>query len=136
MTKKQTATTTEAAETRRDSAKEEAPQAAYAADPHPKINVGLSDYQGGPSMQLLRSRKFNQIQIRFEGEQPDEQFTAMLKDAGWKDRTESEGVWTKQIDRDARWQSVQKMEEEFKAVANAVRKSKGLEPALEGLVPA
>ena len=60
----------------------------------------------------------------------------MLKRAGWRDRTEEEGVWTKQIDRDARWQSVAQMEQEFRSVANAIRKDKGLEPALEGMAVA
>lgn len=60
----------------------------------------------------------------------------MLKQSGWIDRTESEGVWTKQIDPAARWQSVAQMEKEFKAVTNAIRKEKGLEPVLESLAPA
>lgn len=109
---------------------------AKTADPQAKISVGLSGYQGGPSMHLLRSQKFNQMQIRFDREQPDEQFLAMLQRAGWKDRTEAEGVWTKQIDRAARWQSVQQMEREFREVANAIRQEKGLKPALEGMAMA
>jgi hypothetical protein len=108
----------------------------YAADPHPKITVNLADYAGGPRAHLLRSHRYNQMQIRFEGEQPDEAVLAMLKEAGWTDRTEHEGIWTKQIHRDARWQSVQKMEQEFKAVTDAIRKAKGLGPALEAMTPA
>lgn len=114
-----------------EAAREAAPPA-YAADPHAKISVSLGDGRGGPAMHLLRSQKFNQVQIRFDGEQPGEQALAMLKDAGWRDRTEAEGVFTKQVDRQARWQSVQQMEREFKAVANAIREAKGLAPALEG----
>ena len=105
----------------------------YAADPRSMLSVSLSDHQGGPSMHLLRSHKFNQMQVRFEGEQPDERHLAILRESGWRDRTQEEGVWTKQIDRDARWQSVDKMEREFKAVANAIRKDKGMEPVLQGL---
>jgi hypothetical protein len=56
----------------REPAKEAAHKPAYAADPHAKISVSLSDHQGGPVMHLLRSHKYNQIQIRFDGEQPDE----------------------------------------------------------------
>jgi hypothetical protein len=108
-------------------------QPAYPTDPNAKISVSLSDYRGGPSMHLLRSHKFKQMQIRFDGQQPDEQYLAMLAEAGWKDRTESEGVFTKQIDPNARWQSVQQMESEFKQVANAIRESKGLEPVLAGM---
>jgi hypothetical protein len=71
------------------------------------------------------------MQVRFDGEHPDEKFLKMLMDAGWKDRTESEGIFTKQIDPIARWQSVAKMEEEFKQVANAIREAKGLGAVLE-----
>jgi hypothetical protein len=102
-------------------------------DPHSTKTVNLSDYRGGPSMHLLRSHRFKQMQVRFDREQPDEKYLAMLKRAGWTDRTESEGVWTKQIDPEARWQSVRQMEHEFRDVANAIRRGKGLGPALEWL---
>jgi hypothetical protein len=105
----------------------------YAADPRSVISVSLSDHTGGPTLHLLRSQKYNQMQIRFDGEYPDEKHLAMLRNAGWKDRTESEGIWTQQIDKNARWQSVDRMERDFKAVANAIRQDKGLTPALEGL---
>jgi hypothetical protein len=105
-------------------------QRTHASDPRSTITVSLSDYKGGPKVHLLRSQKFNQMQICFDGAQPDERFLAMLAQAGWKDRTEAEGVWTKQIDREARWQSVQQMEREFRTVANAIRASKQLAPAL------
>jgi hypothetical protein len=104
---------------------------AYAADPHEKISVSLSDVRGGPAMHLLRSYKYKQMQVRFDREQPDERFLKMLTDAGWRDRTQEEGVFTKQIDRDAKWQSVDKMEKEFREVANAIREAKGLGPVLE-----
>ena len=103
----------------------------YAADPHEKISVNLSDTNGGPEMHLLRSHKYKQMQIRFNNGQPDEEYLKKLTDMGWKDRTESEGIFTKQIDPNARWQSVAKMEEEFKQVANAIRKDRGLKPVLE-----
>ena len=124
------ATATEPPESAKDEA---ARQPAYAADPHEKFSVSLSDHRGGPSMHLLRSHRYRQMQVRFDGQQPDEQYLKMLTDAGWKDRTESEGIFTKQIDPNARWQSVAKMEEEFKAVANAIREAKGLSPVFEGL---
>jgi hypothetical protein len=106
---------------------------AYAADPHEKISVSLSDVRGGPAMHLLRSHRYNQMQVRFDREQPDEKHLKLLRDAGWRDRTQEEGVFTKQIDRDAKWQSVARMEEEFKHVAKAIRQSKGLRPVLEEL---
>lgn len=105
----------------------------HAADPRPVITVNLSDYSGGPVAHLQRSYRFRQMQIRFDQGQPDERHLAMLQRAGWTDRTQSEGVWTKQIDPQARWQSVARMEQEFKAVANAIRKERGMQPVLEGL---
>jgi hypothetical protein len=110
-----------------------ATEPAYAADPHEKISVSLSNVRGGPEMHLLRSHRFRQLQIRFDREQPDDKYLEMLRKAGWRDRTQEEGVWTKQIDPNARWQSVAKMEQEFKAVANAIRECKKLAPVLEGL---
>jgi hypothetical protein len=101
--------------------------------PEPKITVSLSDAPGGPAMILLRSDRFRQMQIQFNREQPGEKYQNMLKQAGWTDRTETDGVWTKQIDPEARWQSVQKMEREFRDVANAIRGDKKLGPVLEGL---
>lgn len=111
----------------------EAPAAkpAYAPDPDPKFNVSLSDIKGGPEMQLLRSHRYKQMQIKFNNGQPDERYLKMLTDMGWKDRTQDEGIFTKQIDPNARWQSVAKMEEEFKHVANEIRKDRGLGPVLE-----
>lgn len=115
---------------------DDVPEPAHAPDPRSVQSVSLSNHRGGPSMHLLRSQKFNQMQIRFDREQPDEKHLAMLARTGWKDRTEAEGVWTKQIDREARWQSVQQMEREFQAVANAIRNDKGMKPVLEGFAVA
>jgi len=101
-------------------------------DPRGIASVSLGDTRGSPRVQLRRSHQYRQMQIRFD-EQPDEKYLTMLKEAGWRDRTEEEGVWTKQIDKDAVWQSVQAMEREFKDIANAIRKDKGLEPVLQEL---
>ena len=108
-------------------------ETAYAADPHAKITVPLSNVRGGPAMHLLRSHRFKQMQILFDGAQPDDKQIAMLKEAGWTDRSESEAVWTKQIDQQARWQSVAQLEREFRDVANAGREARGLTPTLERL---
>jgi hypothetical protein len=112
-------------------AQKAAGQSDYAPDPTPVTSVNLSGTKDGQSMQLLRSHRFKQMQVKFEGAQPDEQYLKMLTDNGWKDRTESEGVFTKQIDQDARWQSVQKMEQEFREVANKIRQDRKLPPVLE-----
>lgn len=124
------------AESSRQPAPEAAKPPAFAPDPRPMISVSLSHHRGGPAMHLLRSHRFRQMQIRFDGEQPAGRHLARLKEAGWRDRTEEEGIWTKQIDRDARWQSVQRMERQFREVANAIREEKGLGPALTGMGPA
>ena len=108
-------------------------QPAYAADPHEKLTASPDGVRGGPVMHLRRSHRFKQMQIRFDGAQPDERYTAMLKQAGWTDRTERDGIWTKQIDQDARWQSVQQMEKEFKDVANSIRAGNKLGPVLDWL---
>ena len=102
------------------------------ADPRTLITVSLSPTQGGPSMRLLRSHRYRQLQVRFEGQQPDDQHLVRLKEAGWIDRTESEGIWTKQIPP-GQWQPVADGERLFKEIANAIRKDKGLEPVLQGL---
>ncbi|MDR3635869.1 MAG: DEAD/DEAH box helicase family protein [Isosphaeraceae bacterium] len=98
-------------------------------DPRPVMSISLGDTRGSPRVQLRRSHKYKQMQIQFE-QQPDEKYLLMLKRAGWRDRTEEEGIWTKQIDPDYRWQSVDVMEREFKQVANAIRTDKGLEPVM------
>jgi hypothetical protein len=100
-------------------------------DPRGVMSASLGDEKGSPRMRLLRSHKFKQMQIEFE-QQPDQKYLAMLKEAGWTDRTESEGVWTKQVGQ-GQWQPVADAERLFKEVANAIRKDKGLEPVLEGL---
>jgi hypothetical protein len=74
------------------------------------------------------------MQIEFE-QWPDDKYLAMLKHAGWTDRTESEGIWTKQVPQGA-WKPVADAERDFKEVANAIRKDKGLKPAMEGLAVA
>ena len=122
-----------AARTPRQPVRQAAGEPAPLPETEQKIVVSLSDIQGGPEMQLLRNYRYKQLQINFEHGQPDEQYLEKLKAAGWKDRTQEEGVFTKQIDPNARWQSVAEMEEEFKAVANEIRKDKGLGPVLEWL---
>jgi hypothetical protein len=93
-------------------------------DPRPVITINLADYQGGPSMELLRSYRFRQLQIRFDGRQPDAKYLARLHLAGWTDRMESEGIWTKQIK--GLWKPVADAERLFKEIANAIRRDKGL----------
>lgn len=77
-------------------------------------------------MQLRRSHQYKQVQISFD-QQPDEKYLAMLREAGWTDRTESEGIWTKQVGQ-GQWQPVADAERLFKEIANAIRRDKGLCP--------
>jgi hypothetical protein len=96
-----------------------------AADPRPIITINLADDLGGPKAELLRSYQFKQMQIRFTGERPDEKYRTVLHKAGWRDRTESEGIWTKQVPT-GMWQPVADAERLFKEIANGIRVDKGL----------
>ena len=71
-------------------------------DPRGVMSASLDD---DGRMQLLRSHRFKQVQIRFD-RQPDEKYLAMLAEAGWRDRTEEEGIWTKQIPKEESWKTV------------------------------
>jgi hypothetical protein len=84
-------------------------------DPRGVMSASFGDEKGSPRMRLLRSHKFKQMQIEFE-QQPDQKYLAMLKEAGWTDRTESEGVWTKQVGQ-GQWQPIADAERLFKEVA-------------------
>ena len=100
-------------------------------DPRGVMSVSLGNAKGSPRMQLSRSHKYKQMQMSFD-QQPDEKYLAMLREAGWTDRTETEGVWTKQVGQ-GQWQPVADAERLFKDIANSIRKDKGLEPVLQGL---
>ncbi len=50
----------------------------------------------------------------------------------WRDRTDKEGVWTKQAPPGS-WQPVADAERLFKEIGNSIRQDKGLEPVLQGL---
>jgi hypothetical protein len=82
-------------------------------------------------MQLLRSHRYKQMQIRFD-RQPDEKHLMKLKEAGWRDRTEEEGIWTRQVPK-GEWKPVADAERIFREIANDIRKDKGLEPVSVGL---
>ena len=99
-------------------------------DPRGTMSISLGDEKGSPRIQLLRSHKFKQMQIAFE-RKPDEKYLAMLAEAGWKDRTASEGIWTKQVEP-GQWQPIADAERLFKEIGNAIRKDAGLEPVMQG----
>ena len=47
-------------------------------------------------LRLRRGHRYNQVQISPDGELPD-WAQERLKDAGWRDRVEDEGIYTKQL---------------------------------------
>jgi hypothetical protein len=65
-------------------------------------------------------------------EKPDDKYLALLKAEGWTDRTEREGIWTKQVEL-GQWEPVVNAERLFKEIANGIRQDRGLEPVMEGL---
>ena len=93
-------------------------------DPRGVMSASLGD---DGRMQLLRSHKYRQVQIRFD-QQPDEQYLALLAKDGWRDRTQEEGIWTRQIPKEESWKTVIDAERLFEKIANAIRQDKGLEP--------
>ena len=50
----------------------------------------------GEKLRLLRSRRFNQMQIKADGAIPD-WAKERLQAAGWRDRVEGEGIYTMQL---------------------------------------
>ena len=100
-------------------------------DPRGVMSISLGDDKGSERMQLRRSHQYKQVQIKFDTP-PDEKYLAMLAEAGWRDRTQEEGIWTKQVGQ-GQWQPVADAERLFKEIGNAIRKDKGLEPVLQGL---
>jgi hypothetical protein len=71
------------------------------------------------------------MQIHFD-ERPDEKYLTALKAEGWTDRTQREGIWTRQVEP-GQWEPVVKAERLFKEIANGIRQDKGLEPVMQGL---
>jgi hypothetical protein len=99
------------------------------------INLGLD--RDSPRLRLLRSYRFNQLQIRSDEELP-QAAREQLQAAGWRDRTEEEGIWTMQLPPRPRkdtedsepskpgWPTVVEAERLFHELANAIRADKGL----------
>ena len=100
-------------------------------------SINLGPDRDSPRLRLLRSYRFNQIQVRSDEELP-QAAREQLQAAGWKDRTEEEGIWTKQLPprprQDAEgpgpatpgWPTVVEAERLFHELANAIRADKGL----------
>jgi hypothetical protein len=102
-------------------------------DPREQRSVSLDGDRQGPRLRLLRSHRFNQVQIRSDEELPEAQ-RERLKAAGWTERAE-EGIWTKQLptrkhaegeEPKPAWPTVVEAERLFQDIANDIRAGKGL----------
>jgi hypothetical protein len=126
------ATNSEGPRTAGDSSEPQKPEGKTwpaAPEPYGIRAVALSADNDGPVMRLLRSNKYQQMQIQFD-DKPDEAVRARLNADGWKWRT-VEKVWTKQLDPEARWRTQADAEAVFKELADAIRAERGLAPTWE-----
>ena len=114
------------------------PRATRFPDPREHKSISLGPDRDSPRVRLLRSRRFNQMQIRSDTELP-EASCEQMKAAGWTERPE-EGIFTKQLPprpkaegEEARpaWPTVLEAERQFHELANAIRADKGLAPVAE-----
>ena len=97
----------------------------------------------GDMLRLLRSHKYNQMQIKGDGELPD-WAKERLKADGWRDRVEEEGIYTKQLPPRPRpdaegqdpakpaWPTVIEAERFFEQLANDIRAERGMKPVRLG----
>ncbi len=104
-------------------------------DPRELKSISLGPYRDSPRVRLLRSQRFNQMQIRPDEQLPDTS-REQLKAAGWTERPE-EGIFTKQLpprpkaegeEAKPAWPTVLEAERQFHELANAIRADKGLPP--------
>jgi hypothetical protein len=99
-------------------------------DPRGQKIAALGADRNGPKIELLRSHRYNQMQVRSD-EPLSEKHQGMLTQAGWTDRMEKEGIWTKQLPKEQeKWRDVADAEKLFKQIANEMRADKGLGPVL------
>jgi len=75
-------------------------------------------------MTFFRSNKYNQLAIRFDA-RPAAECRERLREDGWRWR-ETEGVWTKQMDRERRARSHLEAERLFVEIGEAIRADLGL----------
>ena len=109
-------------------------QTARFPDPRPQKQISLGLDKDSPRLRLLRSHRFNQMQIRSDEELP-EAARDTLTAAGWTERPE-EGIWTRQLpprakegeEQKAPWPTVLEAERLFHDLANGIRADRGLPP--------
>jgi hypothetical protein len=107
-------------------------------DPREHKSISLGSDRDSPRIRLLRSQRFNQMQIRADEQLPDAS-REQLKAAGWTERPE-EGIFTKQLpprpktegeETKPAWPTVLEAERQFHELANSIRSDKGLPPVTE-----
>jgi hypothetical protein len=118
------------------------PDAQRSQRPHPAVSdprewksVKLGPDRDSPRLRLLRSDRFNQMQIRSDEELPPP-VREKLANAGWTERPQ-EGIWTRQLPSRRQvngeepappWPTVVEAERFLQDIANEVRTGKGLPP--------
>jgi hypothetical protein len=95
-------------------------------DPHGIYSVALTDANHGPRIHLYRSRRYNQVAVKFD-EKPPQPVRERMHDEGYRWR-EAEGVWTKQLGQ-YRASGQLAAERLVTELANAIRAEHGLAPA-------
>jgi hypothetical protein len=98
----------------------------------------------GDKLRLLRSHRYNQVQISPDGELPN-WARERLKAYGWRDRLEEEGIYTKQLPPRAkageegpepspsRKRVVFEAERFFEELAKDIRAERGMKPVRLGM---
>lgn len=99
-------------------------------DPRSKKIASLGEGKNAPKIELLRSHRYNQMQIRSD-EPLSDKHQSMLNQDGWADRTEKEGIYTKQLPKEAeKWRETADAERLFTQIANEMRADRGLNNVL------
>jgi hypothetical protein len=105
-------------------------------DPREEKSLNLGSAKDSPRLRLLRSDRFNQMQIRSD-EPLSSASQEKLKADGWTERPD-EGSWTKQLpsrkpvegqERTRPWPAVLKAEQFFAELAADIRREHHLPPA-------
>jgi hypothetical protein len=126
-----------------EAATAEPPAEEHKRPPYPDVREqkGVRISPEGDKLRLLRSDRFKQLQIKADGELPPA-VQERLKAEGWKDRTEDEGIWTKQLPQPgpdgqeptpSRRKMVFDAERLFEEIANQIREDRGMPPVRLGM---
>lgn len=97
----------------------------FQPDPFDFYSVALTDAKDGPRVRLYRSRRFNQVAVKFD-EKPEQPVRERMHNEGYRWR-EAEGVWTKQLG-EYRVSGQLAAERLVTELANVIRAERGLTP--------